>query len=530
MKSQLVVAFVTTLVLGLSWGQKDAWSHNYEMDGDHRQDESRLASEKNSQLKLRGMDATSRIQGQFIVVFEESSVSERVKYGYARSVNDAVADIGDDLAWRYHGRVTGLYSDAILAVALTNVDDDDAYRISRENGVAYVEADQLVELFQTQSPAVWGLDRIDQRDLPLNNSYTYSGTGAGVNVYVIDSGIYPNSEFGIRLKSSSGFTAINDGYGNSDCNGHGTHVAGTIGGSIHGVAKGVNLYPVRVFGCDVQNTSMSLVLAGVNWVFANKISPAIANMSFGYTGSTSSLDQATTNLIGAGVVVVAAAGNSSTSACGYSPAKVADAITVGGSTSADQLYSLTNSGSCVDVFAPADNVQSAGLGATAVATMSGTSMAAPHVSGVAALIKAATPSASPSLVAQKIRDSATTRKLLNPSGPTYCRNANKLLFSGVASPAGSPSTVLNLQAEKLCSNKYFLSWASAASSTSYEVYVTYSPEPGCESFVMATAGTTATVSGGPAGGSAKYRVRACNSIGCGGYSLPKTVAYFSGCP
>ncbi|KGN31317.1 peptidase S8 [Knoellia sinensis KCTC 19936] len=280
--------------------------------------------------------------------------------------------------------------------------------------VAFIEPDLPVRATDTQSPATWGLDRIDQRDLPLNNSYTYTQSGAGVTAYIIDTGIRTgHAEFSGR--AVSGYSAINDGRGSDDCNGHGTHVAGTVGGETYGVAQDVRLVAVRVLDCQGSGSN-SGVIAGVDWVTQNHTagSPAVANMSLG-GGVSSALDSAVSNSIADGVTYALAAGNDSgANACNGSPGRVAAGLTIGSSTNTDARSSFSNIGSCLDLFAPGSNITSAWhTSNSATNTISGTSMATPHVAGAAALLLQATPSASPASIASTLVANSTTGKLSN---------------------------------------------------------------------------------------------------------------------
>ncbi|MDP1859002.1 MAG: S8 family peptidase [Gemmatimonadaceae bacterium] len=297
------------------------------------------------------------------------------------------------------------YSRALNGFA-ANLSDAEAARIARDPRVAYVEQDQVVTIDVTQSGATWGIDRIDQRALPLSTTYTYSNTGTGVTAYIIDTGIrFSHNEFGGR--ATSGFDAV-DGGTADDCNGHGTHVAGTVGGSTYGVAKGVSLVAVRVLDCAGSGTT-SGVIAGIDWVTSNHAAgaSAVANMSLG-GGASTALDNAVTNSINDGVTYAIAAGNSNRDACKFSPARTPAAITVGATTTTDARASYSNFGKCLDIFAPGSSITSSWYTSnTATNTISGTSMAAPHVAGVAALYLQGSPGASPVTVRNALVANAT---------------------------------------------------------------------------------------------------------------------------
>ncbi|MGW8763635.1 S8 family peptidase [Streptomyces sp. NPDC055815] len=275
----------------------------------------------------------------------------------------------------------------------------------------------------TRGPAAsWGLDRINQWNLPLDNDFTTRGSGAGVTAYILDTGIdYHHDEFGGR--ASFGFDAMGDGRYGQDCNGHGTHVAGTVAGKTYGVARKAAVVSVRVLGCDGRG-AYSGMIAGLDWVARNARQPAVLNGSLGGDKSVA-LNNAATALFNAGVLPVIAAGNSSKDACDVSPASAAGVVTVAASNIWDEETSFSNYGSCVELFAPGQDIVSARIGGGSIA-QNGTSMAAPHVAGVAALYKAEHPAASPAEVAEWIDDNTTKGLLSNVSGST----PNKLLFTG----------------------------------------------------------------------------------------------------
>ncbi|MBO4207083.1 S8 family peptidase [Micromonospora echinofusca] len=351
----------------------------------------------------------------YIVVFKDTSVSRTGTAGKAR-----------DLAGRHGGTVGRTYSNALRGFE-ARLSETAARRLAADPSVKYVQQNHTVRITGTQSPtSSWGLDRIDQRALPLNNSYTYPNTGSGVKAYIIDTGIrFSHTDFGGR--AVSGFDSV-DGGTADDCNGHGTHVAGTVGGTSYGVAKGVTLVGVRVLDCAGSGTNAG-VIQGIDWVTGDHAAGqlAVANMSLG-GGFDQATNDATARSIADGVTYGLAAGNDSgANACNTSPASTPAGITVGSTTSTDARSSFSNIGTCLDIFAPGSSITSAWYTSnTATNTISGTSMATPHVVGAAALVLAANPTFTPQQVRDKLVNDATSNVVTSPG----TGSPNKLLYVG----------------------------------------------------------------------------------------------------
>lgn len=390
------------------------------------------------------------IPGHYIVVFWDS-------------VNSPAAEAAN-LLRAFGGQLHHTYSSAIKGFA-ASLPDAALQGIRNNPNVNYIEQDQTVSLNTTQTGATWGLDRIDQAGLTLNGEYQYNYTGAGVHAFIIDTGIRAtHGDFNGRVNVGAGFTAINDGNGTNDCNGHGTHVSGTVGGTTWGVAKGVALIPVRVLNCQGSGT-WSGVIAGIDFTANSTLRPAVANMSLG-GGASQAVDDAVAGAVSKGATVVVAAGNSKADACNYSPARAPSAITVGATTSNDTRASYSNYGTCLDLFAPGSGITSAwNTSDSATNTISGTSMASPHVTGVAALALAANTAASPWAVADFLTKYAsfTTSGLISSA---RTGSPNRLVYSlaagGPLEPVGQAVAIWSITGSPVSYNN---GWRASATVT-----------------------------------------------------------------
>jgi serine protease len=441
------------------------------------------------------------IPNQYIVVLKDQVVNKLVsaKKSKSEALNKAfstanakamiVQDISIDLATRARGNMERTYSSALNGFVLTSSSIMAVEALAKDERVAFIEPDQTISIGATQNNATWGLDRIDQVNLPLNGSYIYNQDGTGVNAYIIDTGIRTSHNlFGGR--ASSGFSAVNDGNGTNDCNGHGTHVSGTVGSSTYGVAKNVNLVAVRVLDC-AGSGSNSGVIAGVDWVAANHTTPSVANMSLG-GGVSSALDNAVNSAVAQGITMVVAAGNDNADACGHSPARAANVITVGSTTSTDARSSFSNYGTCLDIYAPGSSITSTwSTSNSATNTISGTSMASPHVAGVAALYLDTNPNATPAQVQTALENAALVNKVSDAKtgSPNLLLNTN---FGGSPPPPPGNSSLTNGVAKtglsgSQGSNQFFtlsvpsgatnLSFAMSGGSGDADLYVRFGSDP-----------------------------------------------------
>ena len=386
------------------------------------------------------------ILDSYIVVFKES-------------VSDVDA-ASNDLATKSGGRVKHTYRFALKGMAI-QLPAAAAAALANDPRVERVEQDQTMSISTEQAGATWGIDRIDQRARPLSGTYVYNADGTGVTVYIIDTGInFTHSEYAGR--ASTGVDEITVGGTAADCNGHGSHVSGTVGGTTYGVAKNVKLVAVRVLDCNGSGSN-SGVIAGIDWVTGNRVLPAAANMSLG-GGFSATLNSAVDRSTAAGVTYAIAAGNSTADACNSSPASAASSITVGATDINDAFATFSNFGTCVHINGPGVNITSSWIGSnTATNTISGTSMATPHVAGTAALYLQVNPSATPSQVRSALTSNATANAISGvPSG-----TPNLLLYSGFVAAGPQPPVASFTSSCSLLACNFDASGSTAQATATY---------------------------------------------------------------
>jgi hypothetical protein len=374
---------------------------------------------------IRNYGGATAMDNSYIVVLDDGE-SALEAHGVDETSTDLAEEFGGSVEYRYEAAVRGFSA---------RMTERQARRLSRDSRVAYVQQNHRFHASAAQkNPPSYGLDRIDQRALPLDKAYNSTSDGAGVTAYIIDTGIRTtHQDFGGR--AISGIDTVDNDLDAADCNGHGTHVAGTVAGTTFGVAKAAKLVGVRVLDCEGEGTDAS-VIAGIDWVTRNAVKPAVANMSLG-GNLNDALDRAIRSSIASGVTYTVAAGNENFDACLSSPARVAEAITVGATDAKDARAGFSNFGRCLDLFAPGSLITSASNETDrGRVTQSGTSMASPHVAGAAALFLSKNPTATPQQVQAELVNKATVGKVRNAG----LLSPNRLLFTGTEAATPPPAT------------------------------------------------------------------------------------------
>jgi len=474
----------------------------------------------NSAANAKGKsDASANAKTKGKKADEEEVDGEKVRYIVRFKASVDPTSTGGSLARGAKGKLNRTYS-KVFSGAVMTIPKKALASVAKNPNVLSIEPDTNVALTPSdpiqQLNATWGLDRINQRALPLDGTYSAPTAASGTRSYIIDTGVLAgHADFGSRV--ASGFDAVSGGNGWGDCNGHGTHVAGTVGGSTYGVAKQTTIVPVRVLDCAGSGT-ISGVIAGLDWIAGQHVvgTLAVANMSLG-GGASTSLDAAVDNLISRGVTVVVAAGNSGADACNYSPARVANAITVGATTSVDARASFSNFGSCVDVFAPGSSITSAWYtSTTATAVLSGTSMASPHVAGIAAVTLAVNGAQSPSQVAAAITAAATPDVVTSPgtSSPNLLAYVSTGSTNPVATAPDKPLAPSVLAQRRAISATWSLP-DDGGSPLTQQIIRVYQSSKVAKQVTVSGSATAVQISGLRAGVGYQVTVTAINAVGTG---------------
>ena len=432
-----------------------------------------------------------KAEGQYIVVFKEGNPAR----------NAAL-----ELAASHGANAKRIWENALNGALFTNMNEARARALANNPKVAWVEENGIGGEDVTQNSAPWGLDRIDQQVRPLSTTYNYAFDGNGIHAYVIDSGILnTHTEFGNR--ATLDYDNVDDDQNGLDCRGHGTHVAGTLGGSTYGVAKGIRLHAVRVLDCNGQGT-VDQAIDAVNWVMNNAQLPAVANMSLRYAPSDA-LDTAVNNASNAGIFFAVSAGNQNLEACSQSPARAAQSFAVAATDSLDTRASFSNFGNCTDIFAPGVGILSAWhTSDSATQTLDGTSMATPHVAAAAALLFDEDSTLTPAQIRQRL----IARSTPNVVSSAGTNSPNRLLYSLTLVAGGLPQMPAWLDVQPwMCNGYNDVFWTTADGATSYQLY--RSSSSSFTSPVLAYQGT-ATDYLANVGGTTYFRVRSCGSTGC----------------